>query len=164
MLYYAAYFCHCLEHLECLSNLTSFQRQNSVNLCLKPQWTVGEGVQCRPWVLNSYSWCLGKLQLVTLRAAGCAVFYLMTGRQQFPWKELARKQGQWAVGWKTALCRPAGEERKKERRDQGKWRERKKTQAKTKEKLEVNKTRGREVTECTVLLFFPCFVPCCGRN
>lgn len=66
---------------------------------------------------------LGKLQLVTFKAVGCAMFYLTTGRQQFPWKELAQKRGHCSVGWKTTLCQPAGEERKKDERDQGTRRE-----------------------------------------
>lgn len=45
------------------------------------------------------------------------MFYSKTGGQQFPWKELARKQGQCSVNWKTTLRQPAGEERIKKTSD-----------------------------------------------
>lgn len=62
-------------------------------------------------------WMLGQTSTRDFRSSGCAMFYLKTGRQQFPWKELARERGHRSVGWKTTLYRPAGGERKKEKRD-----------------------------------------------
>lgn len=51
-------------------------------------------------------------------SGGCAVFNWKAGRQRSPWKELARKakKGHCSVSWKTALCRPAGEKREKEKK------------------------------------------------
>lgn len=77
-------------------------------------------------------WMLGQTSTRDFWNSECVMFYSKIGRQQFPWKELARKRRHCSVSWKTTLCQPAREEGKKEKRDQD---------TRTKEKQRIGKRR-----------------------
>lgn len=80
---------------------------------MTPQ-TDGEWVSRQARGTEHLLWMLGQTSTPDFWSSGCVMFYLETGRQEFPWKDSARKQGHCSVGWKTTKIKKDGKQSKQE--------------------------------------------------